>query len=71
MNDDKITTALIAGILLGILLFGFFLVIAGTTYVDGKEAIQKEAVKNGAAHWEVTTDGKPVFKWNKVPNETL
>lgn len=71
MSKDNVIGYLIFGIVIGFFSCYLFLIITEMTYVHGKKYMQSEAVKHNAAHWEVTTDGTPVFKWNSVPNETL
>lgn len=35
------------------------------TYYGGESYVRKEAVKHGAAHWNVDDAGRTTFEWNK------
>lgn len=55
----------------------FALIFAGLAFLGGMKtgeraggsAVKEEAVKHGAAHWEVAPDGSTSFHWNDDKQE--
>lgn len=45
----------------------FFAGTGGIGYAVGENHMKREAVRNGAAHWEVDNEGKTHFHWGPKP----
>ena len=64
MNNREIPDILL-GALFGIVGFCSILVLLNCSPKQIEQNMQKEAISNGAAHYEVDTNGVVYFKWNK------
>lgn len=64
-SDAHATFNLLISMLAIIALISIWYVSSYLGFIDGQKALQKEAVKAGAATWVVNSEGAVSFAWKK------
>ena len=64
-SDAHATFNFLIAMLVVIALISIWYVSSYLGFIDGQKALQKEAVKAGAATWVVSQEGAVSFEWKK------